>query len=199
MMSFFFDVLPAIGLALGASGTAAAGVGAAAAGTAAVAGTAAAAVGTGFSLSTALSIGSAALGVVGSLAAGSAGKQSADYNAQVMEQQALVTQQQGASKATEIAVRNRQKMAAIRGGALENGLELSGSVNDVLDTANTAGTLDQITALYDSTTRASGLRQNASMERVRGDNAMTASYINAGTSLLSGFSKAYGAGNRYRD
>jgi len=159
----------------------------------------------GFSLGTALTVGSTLLGAVGAIQQGQAAnkaakaqQQAAEYNAQVQEAQAKVAQDQGAAKATEISMRTRQRLAASRAAGLESGLELDGSVSDVLDTVNKQGALDQLTALYDSNLRAQGLRQSAAASRAEGENAIlggkakaTAAYIGAGTSLLSGFSKLY--------
>lgn len=182
-MAFILPVFTAIGSALGSIGGAL-GVGGAAAG-------AAGAAGAGFSLGTALTIGSTALGVIGAIGQGQAANKAAKYNAIVQEQQAQTEQQKGAARATEIATRNRQKMAGARAASIENGLELDGSVSDVLDTINQQGTLDAMTALWDSSARAQGLRASAELERAKGDSAQRAGYLGAGQSLLSGFSKLY--------
>lgn len=184
-MAFLLPVFAAVGSAIGSVFTG----GAAAAGAAGAAG--AAAAGSGFSLGTALTIGSTLLGVAGTLGAGQAQKNASEYNAKVQEQQAQITNDQAAAKASEIAMRTRQKQAGVRAASLESGLELSGSVNDVLDTVQTQGTLDAMTAIYDGTTRAQGLRQSAALERSKGKSAVTASYLGAGSSLLTGFSKLY--------
>jgi len=181
-MAFLVPVFSAIGSAVGSvfGGTAVAG-------TAAAGATAA----SGFSLGTVLTVGSTLLGAAGAIQQGQAAKQAAEYNAQVQEAQAKVAQDQGAAKATEISMRTRQRLAASRAAGLESGLELDGSVGDVLDTVQKQGALDQLTALYDSNLRAQGLRQSAEAERAKGSNAVAASYIGAGSSLLTGFSKLY--------
>lgn len=185
-MAFLIPIGTAIASSVGslfAGGAAAVGGAAAAAGTAAV--------GTGFSLGTALTIGSTALGVAGTLAQASSQKRASEYNAAVQEQQATLEQQKGAAKATEISQRTKQRLAGARAASLESGLELSGSVSDVLDTVNQQGALDSMTALWDSSTRAQGLRSSAELERSKGKSAVTAGYLGAGTSLLTGFSKLY--------
>lgn len=193
-MAFLLPVFTAIGSTIGSV-----------LGSTAVVGTTAAGTASGFSLGTALTLGSTLLGAVGAIQQGQAAnqaakaqQQAAEYNAQVQEAQAKVAQDQGAAKATEISMRTRQRLAASRAAGLESGLELDGSVSDVLDTVNKQGALDQLTALYDSNLRAQGLRQSAAASRAEGENAIlggkakaTAAYIGAGTSLLSGFSKLY--------
>jgi len=184
-MAFLIPIGAAIAGAAGSlfGGAAAVGGAAAAAG--------GAAIGTGFSLGTALTIGSAALGGAGTLAQAQAQKKAANYNAAVQEQQATLEQQKGAAKATEIAGRTKQRLAGARAASMESGLELTGSVSDVLDTVNQQGVLDSMTALWDSSTRAQGLRNSAELERSKGKSAVTAGYLGAGSSLLTGFSKLY--------
>lgn len=62
---------------------------------------------------------------------------------------------------------------------------------DILDTVETQGTLEGLTAIYDGSVRAQGLRSSAELNRANARNSLTAGYLNAGTSLLSGFSRAY--------
>lgn len=190
-MAFLIPIGAAIASGVGSLFGGAAAAGGAAAGGAAAAAGGAAAIGSGFSLGTALTIGSTALGVAGTLAQAQAQKKAANYNAAVQEQQATIEQQKGAAKATELAQRTRQRLAGTRAAALESGLELTGSVSDVLDTVNQQGALDSMTALWDSSTRAQGLRASAELERAKGKSAVSAGYLGAGSSLLTGFSKLY--------
>ena len=186
-MAFLLPVFAAVGSAVGSvftGGAAAAGAAGAAAGAAGVAGSS-------FSLGTALTVGSTLLGAVGTIGAGQAQENAAEYNAKVQEQQAQIANDQAGAKASEIATRTRQKQAGVRAASLESGLELSGSVNDVLDTVQSQGTLDAMTAIYDGTTRAQGLRNSVELERAKGKSAASASYLGAGSSLLTGFSKLY--------
>ncbi len=182
-MAFLLPVFAAVGSAVGSvfTGGAAAGAAAGAAGVA----------GSSFSLGTALTVGSTLLGAVGTIGAEQAQKNAAEYNARVQEQQAQIANDQAGAKASEIATRTRQKQAGVRAASLESGLELSGSVSDVLDTVQSQGTLDAMTAIYDGTTRAQGLRNSVELERAKGKSAVTASYLGAGSSLLTGFSKLY--------
>ena len=175
-MAFLVPVFTAIGSTLGAGG--------AAAGTAAAAGT-------GFSLSSAFTVGSAFLGALGSLSQGQAAANAADYNAQVQEQQADMEQQQAGARATEVATRTRQRVAATRAGAVQNGFETDGSVSDILNLVETQGALEGLTSLYDGDVRARGLRNSAELSRANARNSLSAGYLNAGTSILTGFSRAY--------
>lgn len=175
LMAFLVPIFSSIGSLFG--GATVAGAGAAAS--------------TGFSLGSVLSVGSTLVGVAGTLASASAQSSAAKYNAAVKEQQANTEGQQAAARATELAARTRQRVAATRAGAVQNGFELEGSVADILNSVETQGALEGLTAIYDGNLRSRGLQSSAALDRSSAKNAITAGYLNAGTSLLSGFSEAY--------
>jgi hypothetical protein len=150
------------------------------------------AAGAAATIGTVASIGSGILGAVGAVQQGKAASQASKYNAAVQEQQANAEQNQAVTRATEVATRTRQRVAATRAGAIQNGFETDGSVADILSTVETQGTLEGLTALYDGSVRAQGLRSSAELNRASASSSLTAGYINAGTSVLSGFSKSYG-------
>lgn len=143
-------------------------------------------------LSTALTVGSTALGAVSAIGGAKAQADAARYNAEVQRQQAGIEQNNAAAKATEQSVRTRQKMAAVRATTIQNGMELSGSPLDILDTVNKQGTLEYLTALYDGDLRARGLQTSAKLNDATAERAGTAGWLNAGSTLLTGFSKLYG-------
>lgn len=142
-------------------------------------------------LGTALGAASAAIGAVGAISSARSQKAASDYNAKLNENNAKIAQDQAAAKASELSVRNRQKLAAVRAGSAENGLEISGSVTDVLDTVAKQGALDQLTAIYEGTTRAMGFRNSANLDRMRGKSAMTEGAVESFTSIFDGFSRAF--------
>lgn len=187
-MAFLVPVVASIGSALGSAlgGTAAAG----AAATGATA--AAAATGSTFSLGTALTVGSTLLGTFGALQQGKAASDAAKYNAEIQRQQAAQEEANAAARATEQGTRTRQKVAATRAAAVQSGLELDGSVADILDVVETQGALEGLTSLYEGTLKARGLRASAALNDSNARNSRTAGFIGAGTSLLTGASKLYG-------
>lgn len=190
-MAFMIPIAAAASTAIGGLFSAGAAAGGVAAGAGAAAAGAGGLFGTSLSLGSVLSLGSAALGAVGAVQQGQAASKAANYNAQVQMQQAQMEQDQAGARATDAATRTRQRAAATRAGAIQNGFETDGSVADLLNTVETQGTLEGLTALYDGSVRAQGLRSSAETNRAGGSNAAAAGYLNAGTSLLSGFSRAY--------
>lgn len=145
----------------------------------------------GIGLGQILGIGGSLLGAVGSIQQASAAQSAANYNAQVNENNAIVAMNQGAAKATEVAQRTRQKVAAVAAGSAENGMNMSGSAQDVVDSVSKAGTLDGLTAMWDSTTRAVGYHNSAELDRMQGRAAGAAGGINAMTSIFDGFSRVF--------
>lgn len=133
----------------------------------------------------------AGLSALGSISAGNAAAKSAEYNAAVKMDQAKTENMQAAAKATEYATRTRQKQASVRAGAIQSGLELDGSVNDILTAVGEQGTLDQLTALYDGNLRARGLRASARLDRAEAKGARWGGIINAVSGITSNVAQGY--------
>ena len=180
-MAFLVPVVTAVGSAIGS----AFGVGSTVA-----AGTATAT--SGFSLGTALTVGSTLLGTLGTLQQANAASNAASYNAEIQRQQADQELRNAEAKATEKSTRTRQKLAATRAGAIQSGLETDGSVADILNVVETQGALEELTALYEGTTKARGLRASAQLNDANARSSRTSGFINAGTTLLTGVNKLYG-------
>jgi len=181
-MAFLIPVVSSVASAIGSvfgAGTAAAGATAATAGS-------------GFSLGTALTVGSTLIGTLGALQQGQAASDAAKYNAEVQRQQADQENQNAAARASEQATRTRQKVAATRAASLRSGFDTEGSVADILNVVETQGALEGLTALYEGSVRARGLRASASLSEANARNSRTAGFINAGTTLLTGASRVYG-------
>lgn len=135
-----------------------------------------------------------ALSAYGAIQQGQAAKSAGRYNEIVQKQQADQAMNIAGQKASNESVKTRQRVAAARAGAIQNGFETDGSVGDILRTVETQGALEGLTAMWEGGVRAQGLRSSAELSRASGDNAETAGYIGAGSSLLSGFSKMYTGG-----
>lgn len=131
------------------------------------------------------------LGVMSSLGQANAAAKAANYNAAVKENQAKTENQQAAARATEYAVRTRQKEAGVRAGAVTSGLGVDGSINDILTAVGEQGTLDQLTALYDGEQRARGLRASAALDRAEAKGAKRAGLFNALSTITNGYSQGY--------
>jgi len=127
----------------------------------------------------------------GAISQAQAQANAANYNAKVNENNAKTALDQGAAEATQTAAKNKQRLAMIRAGTSENGLDLSGSASDVVQAAQKQGTMDELTAIWDSTSRATGYRNSAQLDRMQASSAMAAGGISAFSSIFDGFSKAF--------
>lgn len=163
-MSFIVPALAWVGSALGASSATAAATGALA-------------IGTGVS-------------AIGSLRQGQAQRQAADYNAAIAQQNAVIAQQQGIA-----AVEAQQRNAARTIGAAKaaygaSGVQVdSGSPLDVLAESARMAELDKLTTKYNYDLRALGFDQQSNLASMNGKNATTSSLLNAGGSMLKGFTQ----------
>lgn len=164
-MAFVLPLLPLLGAAGAAGGTAASVAG--------IAGT--------------------AMSVLGVGAQALAAHNSAEFQAKLAQTQAKQVQDQASVKASEVARNTRQESASIRAGALQSGFDLSGSMADILDQSERQGQLDYLTAVYDGSVQATGLRATASNYKRQGKNAIIGGVLGMGAQALGGVADAYRA------
>lgn len=139
----------------------------------------------------ALSLGSTVLSSVGALASGIAGQRAAEYNAKMADLQGKQAVEQAGLASSEAARRTRQVMAASRAGALENGVELSGSTADLLNQASRQGYLDQLTAVYSGQVGQANAASTAKLDRMQGGYALLGGVVGAGSKAISGGADYY--------
>lgn len=138
-----------------------------------------------------IAIAGTALSVLGTGASALAASNSASFQARLAEQQAKQAQDQASVKAGEVARESRQRISAARAGALQNGFELTGSMNDLLDQTGRQGQLDYLTAVYDGSVQATGLQTSAKLYRNQATNAIIGGVLGAGAQGLSGVANVY--------
>ena len=151
-----------------------------------------------------LSIASGALGVVGAIQSGkqaSAAAQSeanmADYNSKMSEIQA----RQAYAAAGVQEDETRRKVRAAIGSQLASSAEAGAGLNgDLLRESVFGVEADSMAIRYEGDLKAQGLKDNAALQasaaavaRDRGKRAVTASYLNAGSSMLTAATGYYGA------
>lgn len=129
---------------------------------------------------------STGLGVYSSVQQGAQAKDAAEFNAAVARNNALSAQQQAASEAKQISRRNRLLSATRRARFAASGVELSGSVSDVLFDSDVQEEMDRRSALYRGQLRANSARAQASHFDVQGKNASSNAILNASGTFLGG-------------
>lgn len=134
-----------------------------------------------------------AVSVIGSLSAGKAEKKSADFSAAVREQQAASERDAASAESSDYFRREHRARSAARAMRGASGVTQEGSPLLVDEASVREAALGTARILHGGDRRATRAEQEADLYRMRGDNALTASYFDAGTSLLTGGAKAFKA------
>ena len=142
---------------------------------------------------------SAIFSAVGALQQGRAASQAAAYNAQINEQNAAIAQQQAAAQAQQQSRENYLRLGAIRAAqGTAGGTGDAGSVLDVLADAGAQGELERQNILYQGDLQARAYRNTAALDVYAGSRQQTASYLKAGSELLTGGVNTYNAYTRLK-
>lgn len=139
-----------------------------------------------------LSLGGAALGAAGTLAAGDYNKEIADYNAKVAELQAADALDRGAEAEGRHRVNVRGLIGAQRAALAAQGVDVaSGSALEVqLDTAG-RGEVDALRIRSNAAREAWGYEVQATDSRMRGELAQMEAKSRATSTILGGAGSAY--------
>jgi hypothetical protein len=140
----------------------------------------------------------AGVSAYGMYAQGQAQKKMADYNAKIQGQAATTRRQQAAFEADRLRERNRLLAGAQIAGASKSGLDISGSVSDVMNDSAVSGEMNALAAIYKGEVTANQYNASAELSKAQGDAAVQSSYYNAGSTLLSGIGQAGGYWNQSR-
>lgn len=137
----------------------------------------------------AVMIAGAAVSAMGAIAQGNAAKSAHQYNAKLREQDAQVALAQSSVDAWRVS----QKGAQAHGSFIANIGASGGSVEDAMDALRMSisnAKLDEETVKYHGQLAATGLRNNAALERQSGEVAQQQGYLNAASSFLTGAGQA---------
>lgn len=157
-------------------------------------------------LVTALTIGSTIMGAAGSIQQGNAAAAAADYNAKVSEMNAELSERRAKDaldRGANEEQKKRQEVQQILGrqqaAFAANGVDLSfGSPLDTITDTAVLGELDALTIrqnanreAYDYRVDAVNQRSGATLQRMQGQSAKTAGYLDAFGTVLGGGAKAF--------
>lgn len=139
-----------------------------------------------------------AVGAAGTITAGIAAKQTAEFNAQVAEQSALRARQVAQAKGTDFRRKTSRQRSTSRTAVVAAGgdPDAGSSLLSFQDFSKEAE-LDALTIENQGIVQSSRLEQQASLFRAGGKNAKNASFVRAGATLLKGFStlSSFGSGS----
>jgi hypothetical protein len=131
------------------------------------------------------------LSAAGSLAQGQQAQAMANMQAKAYEQQAQADQQASAFEQARERKKQELLQANARAQVGASGVALKGSPTEVLAANAREGQLDIAAIRYGSQLRQNALGTQAAISRYGGKQAKQASYINAGSNLVSGISSLY--------
>lgn len=133
-----------------------------------------------------------ALGAVGSIAKGQATQQASNYNAAVDTQRAAEEKDQAAASTQDYIRKGSDVESSAVAAQGATGVTGSGSPLMVDENTVRQVALGAARTLQGGQLRASRLQDDATLQRMKGDNAVTASYLDAGSSLLTSVGKFSG-------
>ena len=144
-------------------------------------------------IATAAILGGAAVSALGESAQGRAGKAEANFSAAIQKQQAANTQQVAAVNERDFRRQQSRVMAARRAARGASGVS-SDTGSPLLADADMAREIElQAQRIrYGGQVESQRLNQQAALTKMAGKNAEQAGYLRAGSSLLTGFGRAYG-------
>lgn len=125
-----------------------------------------------------------ALQAYGQYQAGEAENRAAQLNAQVAGQNAALAIQQAAQDERALRVQGRKFLGDMRASYGASGVTMEGSPLEVMKESAAAIELDALNIKYEGETRALGFRNDARLERYRGEYAAAAGRLGAAATLL---------------
>lgn len=134
------------------------------------------------------------VGAIGSIAQGQAAQSAAKYNAAALKQQAESERQ--TANANTLDYRRQQQRRLMEAVATQGASGVTGAGSPLMVNEATVReiALGASRIGFEGRVKSNRLMNEAELEKMRGRAAMTAGYIGAGTSLLSGFGSMYGQG-----
>lgn len=137
-----------------------------------------------------------AVQAVSSIKQANAAQEAAEFNAQTAQQNAQLAREKGVEDERIYRIQSRKAMGEIQSGYAAAGLSLEGSPSDVLAEAAANAEHDVLKIQQGASLQATMFEREAGQQRKKGGYAMTAGYLGAAGSLLSGAAQ-YGAYSDY--
>lgn len=160
--------------------------------------TAAAVASAASAVATVASVAGTAVSAIGSIQAGNQAKATADYNAQVESQRAQIAAQQSQNQAAIDETNSRRKMGEAASAYGAAGVDMSGTPLSVMSDLATQGELTRRLDIYKGQLNTTADQQQGALDTAGGAAQQSASYLQAGSTLLTGTAKAFSPANYYQ-
>lgn len=138
---------------------------------------------------------SAGVGTYAAVEQGNAAKDAGKRQQDIANQNAKAAQDAAALEAGQIRRKNLLRLGAQRAGAAKSGVLIDDSAGDVITDSAIQGELEALSAVYSGNSAAASQRNRGNLARYEGNQAASASYINAGSTLIGGIGRGV---NQYR-
>ncbi len=135
-----------------------------------------------------------AISAYGSFEQGKQDKAAAEYNARNSEQEAVYAVQKAASDERQQRVVSKKFLGDIRSSIGASGITTEGTALDVLEESAGNAELDALMIRHEGAVRAVGLRNQATYQRVAGENAQKNANLRGAAYLAKSGEKAYEVG-----
>lgn len=131
-----------------------------------------------------------AIGALGAINEGKAGRAAGEYNAQVAENNAVYSRLQATEEERRSRAVARKFIGDMRSSYGASGITLEGTAMDVLSESAANAELDALTIRQGGEARYAAYSNEARMERIAGKNAMKSAKLRAAGLLIQGGQKA---------
>jgi uncharacterized protein YacL (UPF0231 family) len=146
-----------------------------------------------------MAVASTAVGTYSAVAAAQARSAASKFNSKVQQNNATMAEQQSAAEAAKTKERGRRLIGQQRAALSAAGVDIdSGSALDIAYDSNVQNELDRLTQLYKGDVSVTGSLAQSQLYKRDASNAMTAGYLQAGGTLLSGIGQSAGAYGDYQ-
>jgi hypothetical protein len=135
-------------------------------------------------------VASTAVSAVGAIQQGKAAQASAKFNADMMSRNAQIARQQAAAEEEKHRRLTYMRQGAARAAYGASGVSIEGSPLDILEQSAAQEELDALNIRYRGEIGAQSAEGQADLSLMRGESAMSAGYMGAGSSILLGAARA---------
>lgn len=129
----------------------------------------------------------AVVGVVSSLSQAQAASDTAKYNRDVANNNAIAAKQQGDAALIQQRKQAERRMGSIAAAYSASGVSMEGSALDVIEESAGQAELDSQNLQYNTRLKMQGYSDSANLYSAQADNAETSGYMGAANSVLKGY------------
>lgn len=143
-------------------------------------------------------IGAAGIGAYSAISSASAQSDAADFNSKVAANNAQQAKQEADAEAARVRDKNRRILASQKAAYAASGVQISGTVTDVLLDSATQGELDAMSVEYAGKVRQNALISQSELLKKESSNASKAGIFGAAGYGLSGVASTANSYSDYR-